>query len=330
MPKLISIAIPAYNNCELLDRALESILKQTYRPIEVVVSDDNSYNDLRSIVNKYINLKSKDITFKYYKNSENLSFYWNSCAAYSRCTGEFGMFLHHDDYFTDNNCLAHCIEVLDKNKDVHIVITNSIVEHYLKTMMSWNYHGWQIINGQKYIAEYLYTIAHPSYSSVLFDRGYLQHLGYESKFILRGDYKSKKIQLDEAFVFIILLCLNSDVAINGKVYTFRGSPPDSYSRSNQWASLGGSIGGLIPLLNLYFKETNENKQKMILSVILKVYTNLHPKDLRFLPFLIKKYGNSRFLVQLFMMAIINRYMAILLNIFSLKMVKYLLKKLFLR
>lgn len=330
MPKLISIAIPAYNNCELLDRALQSIVKQTYRPIEVVVSDDNSYNDLSFIVNKYINQKLKDITFKYYKNSENLSFYWNSCEAYSRCTGEIGMFLHHDDYFTDNSCLAHCIEILDRNKDVHIVITNSIVEHYLKTMMSWNYQGWQIINGKKYIAEYLYTIAHPSYSSVLFDRNYLQLLGYESKFILREDYKFKKIQFDEAFVFIILLCLNSDVAINGKVYTFRGSPPDSYSRSNQWALMGGSIGGLIPLLNLYFKEANEYNQKFILGVILKVYTNLHPKDLTFLPLLVKKYGNLRFLMQLFIVAIINRYAAILFTVFSFKTVKFFLKKLFLR
>ena len=84
MPKLISIAIPAYNNCELLDRALESIIKQTYRPIEVVVSDDNSHNDLRFIVNKYINLKLKDINFKYFKNSENLSFYWNSFRKYNK------------------------------------------------------------------------------------------------------------------------------------------------------------------------------------------------------------------------------------------------------
>ena len=180
--------------------------------------------------------------------------------------------------------------ILDRNKNVHIVITNSIVEHYLNTMMTWNYDGWQFINGQKYVTEYLYSIAHPSFSSVVFDRNFLQLLGYNETYILPTEYRTKKIHFDEALIFIILLCLNGDVAINGKVYTFRGSPPDSYRRSNDWGLFGGSIGGMIPLLNFYFKETKENNRKIILNVILKVYATLKFQHLRFLPFLLKKYG----------------------------------------
>lgn len=327
MSKLISIAIPAYNNLELLDRALQSIVNQTYRPIEIIISDDNSPKNLQPVVNKYINLKLKDLEFKYFKNSENLSFYGNTYAAFSKCTGEYGMYLHHDDYFTDNNCLTHCVEILDSNKNVHIVITNSIVEHYLNTMMTWNYDGWQFINGQKYVTEYLYSIAHPSFSSVVFDRNFLQLLGYNETYILPKEYRTKKIHFDEAFIFIILLCLNGDVAINGKVYTFRGSPPDSYSRSNDWGLLGGSIGGMIPLLNFYFKETKENNRKIILNVILKVYSNLKFQDLRFLPVLLKKYGNYKILIPIFMVSIFMHYKAKLLKVFSLRAVKDSIKNL---
>ena len=327
MSKLISIAIPAYNNPELLDRALQSIVNQTYRPIEIVISDDNSPKNLQVIVNKYINLKLKDLEFKYFKNLENLSFYGNNCAAFLKCTGEFGMFLHHDDYFTDNNCLTHCIEILDKNKNVHIVITNSIVEHNLNTMMTWNYDGWQFINGQKYVNEYLYSIAHPSFSSVIFDRNVLQLLGYSETFILHTDYKTKKIHFDEAFIFIILLSLYGDVAINGKVYTCRGSPPDSYSRSNDWSTMGGSIGGLIPLLNCYFKQTKKNNRKIILNVILKIYTNLKFRDLIFLHPLLKKHGNYKILIPIFMISIIIHYKAKLFKVFSLRVLKDSVKNL---
>ena len=39
--KLVSVIIPTYQRPENLIRAIESVIKQTYNPIEIIVVDDN-------------------------------------------------------------------------------------------------------------------------------------------------------------------------------------------------------------------------------------------------------------------------------------------------
>ena len=181
-----------------------------------------------------------------------------------------------------------------------------------------------------HLNEYLYSIAHPSYSSVIFNRQVLESLGYSKQFLLQSDYNSMNIHFDEAFVFIILLCLNGDIAVNGKVYTVRGSPSDSYSRSNEWAVMGGSIGGLIPLLNLYFHVATAESRKTILDIIYKIYANLRPRDLKFLPLLLDKYSNPRVILTVFTFSIFFNFSRNVRRIFSLKRLKYLFSKILLR
>jgi len=50
---LISIVIPTYNSSILLSLCLESIRKQTYKPIEVIVVDNFSNDGIHKIVKKY-------------------------------------------------------------------------------------------------------------------------------------------------------------------------------------------------------------------------------------------------------------------------------------
>jgi len=63
---LVSIIIPTYNRPIYLQRAIGSTLNQTYKNIEVIIIDDNSSQDILSIVNEF-----QDNRIKYYKNSIN-------------------------------------------------------------------------------------------------------------------------------------------------------------------------------------------------------------------------------------------------------------------
>jgi len=52
-PKLISAIIPAYNAEKYLSQAIDSVLAQTYRPIEIVVTDDGSTDFTAAIARSY-------------------------------------------------------------------------------------------------------------------------------------------------------------------------------------------------------------------------------------------------------------------------------------
>ena len=49
---LISVIIPTYNRARSIRRAVEGVLAQTYREIEVIVVDDASTDDSTAIVER--------------------------------------------------------------------------------------------------------------------------------------------------------------------------------------------------------------------------------------------------------------------------------------
>ena len=50
---LISVIVPTYNGGKYLAEALESILTQTYRPIEIIIVDDGSTDNSAQIASNY-------------------------------------------------------------------------------------------------------------------------------------------------------------------------------------------------------------------------------------------------------------------------------------
>src|SRR5690348_2664864 len=50
---LVSVIIPTYNRARLVGRAIQSVLAQTYRDIEVIIVDDGSVDDTRAVVQAF-------------------------------------------------------------------------------------------------------------------------------------------------------------------------------------------------------------------------------------------------------------------------------------
>lgn len=107
---LFSIAIPAYK-AQYLEECLSSILSQTYPHYEVVIVDDASPEDLKSIVEKF-----NDSRIRYYRNLNNYGAInvvdnWNKCLEY--CNGKYVICMGDDDRLTPH-CLDNYVSLINK------------------------------------------------------------------------------------------------------------------------------------------------------------------------------------------------------------------------
>ena len=59
-----SIIIPSYNMGNLIDKCLQSILNQTFLDYEVIVQDNNSKDNTKSILEKYKKFRNFHIYFE--------------------------------------------------------------------------------------------------------------------------------------------------------------------------------------------------------------------------------------------------------------------------
>lgn len=89
---LISVIIPVYNGERYLAEAIESVLVQTYRPIEIIVVDDGSTDNSAGIAQSH-----KEINYIYQSN-QGVSVARN--AGIASAQGEFIAFLDADDRWT--------------------------------------------------------------------------------------------------------------------------------------------------------------------------------------------------------------------------------------
>ena len=67
---LVSVGMPAYNRSEFLVNAIECIVNQTYKNLEIIISDNASTtNEIENIVKRYM---KHDKRISYTKQKKNL------------------------------------------------------------------------------------------------------------------------------------------------------------------------------------------------------------------------------------------------------------------
>lgn len=96
---LVSCVVPAYNAERFIEEALESVVSQTYRPIEVVVVDDGSTDRTGSIVRDFAIRKEESVRYLRQENA-GPALARNRGIAESR--GEFVAFLDSDDLWRED------------------------------------------------------------------------------------------------------------------------------------------------------------------------------------------------------------------------------------
>lgn len=94
-PPLVSIGVPTFNRPAGLERALISLLQQTYKNIEIIISDNNSSDErVLDVIKKY---SSEDSRIQYYRQNTNRGALANFQFVLKKATGKYFMWASDDD-----------------------------------------------------------------------------------------------------------------------------------------------------------------------------------------------------------------------------------------
>lgn len=104
---LVSVIIPNYNYAEFVDKAIESVLSQTYKNIEIIVVDDGSTDNSIDILSSYLS----EIMLVSQSNS-GVSSARN--VGLAKASGEYICFLDSDDVWFSNKIEIQISHLLNK------------------------------------------------------------------------------------------------------------------------------------------------------------------------------------------------------------------------
>lgn len=108
---LVTIIITTYNRSNLLSRAIESAINQTYENLEIIIVDDNSTDDTQRVIKKYID---KDLRIVNIKNIKQSGANFSRNEGILKAKGSFIAGLDDDDEFMPTR-IARFIDEYDAN-----------------------------------------------------------------------------------------------------------------------------------------------------------------------------------------------------------------------
>jgi len=119
---LVSVIIPCYNAEKFLSTTLQSVLKQTYDNIEIIIVDDGSTDSTSQIVSNLIEQNPTDKKIIFYRQAnKGVSAARN--LGIQMASGEIIAFLDSDDIWYPHKVITQ-LELLDAHSDVVIVASN--------------------------------------------------------------------------------------------------------------------------------------------------------------------------------------------------------------
>jgi glycosyltransferase involved in cell wall biosynthesis len=122
---LVSVGIPTFNRAAKLTRAVESVLAQTHRNLELVISDNASDDGTEAFCRA---LCEREGRVRYLRSPVNLGPTANFNILFGELRGDYAMLLSDDDWL-DHSYIASCLAVLDRRPG-HVLVCG--IAHYLR------------------------------------------------------------------------------------------------------------------------------------------------------------------------------------------------------
>ncbi|TFH92995.1 glycosyltransferase [Vibrio ouci] len=281
---LVSICIPTYNAAKYIVETLESISRQTYKNIEIIVGDNASSDDTERLVDDF--KKTSGLEIIYYKNENNLGYSGNCNKLIKQAKGEFVAIYHSDDIYHDR-IVEHQVSLLLENKEVAGCFTNYsyIDEKGNDTTRGCQFevnNSWMtIFNHDDYIVNILDKFRNPFFCpSSLVRKDIYQTV---------GGYNERIKFIEDQDMWIRILENNSMAVINKKLVKYRiheAQGSSVYTNINR-----KSESPMISHIRSYLLE-KYGEERYTISYKFKVDRLLAIDDIRFAFYLVKKGCNQ--------------------------------------
>ena len=129
---LVSVIVVCYNAAEFIIETLESVKNQTYKNIELIVSDDGSKDRTADIAKAWIDENKKAfVRTEIITVDHNTGVSANYNRAVKACQGEWIKNVDGDDLIT-SNCIQDNLAYVENNPEASVVFSNAIIFGDLK------------------------------------------------------------------------------------------------------------------------------------------------------------------------------------------------------
>ena len=198
MTPLVSVIVPNYNHSNFLKDRIESILNQSFQNFELIILDDNSTDDSKSVIETYRNNgKLKEIVYNQ-NNSGSTFKQWQKGISLS--SGKYIWIAESDD-FCQNKFLENLVFHLEKDLSLSLAYCKTYridgegkylddLSFFYEDLSTKRWNKDYINNGYSEIKKYLaYKNTIPNASAVLFRKEKMFEIDEEiMTFKLCGDW----------------------------------------------------------------------------------------------------------------------------------------------
>lgn len=167
---LVSILMPAYNAEKYIGEAIESILNQTFKNFELVISDDCSTDNTWGIIQEYAKKNRRIIA---YRNRKNIKSCLNYIKAMNLAKGRYLAIMDNDDISYPDR-IERQFKFLERHPEVGIVGgAMEIIDGYGNYIAKRRYH---LID--KKIRKHIFKYSPFSHPLVMIRKSVLEQVGY--------------------------------------------------------------------------------------------------------------------------------------------------------
>lgn len=209
MPK-VSVIIPNHNHSEYLRQRIDSVLDQTYTDFELIVLDDCSSDNSKTVIERYRNNEKISHIIYNEQNSGSTFKQWNKGIQLAK--GEYIWIAESDDW-CEPTLLENLVKGLDENEECVIAYCQSycITDGQQIKFQSNHTSLGEYVNGRDFISLYI-LLRNPIFNAsmaVWRRKAYTEISGNFMQYKLIGDY-----------YFWMELCTRGDVYICGKLLNY--------------------------------------------------------------------------------------------------------------